>query len=255
MTGYSARLTDELLRRSLVEMAAGPDAGQLLTEVMRTVDATAQVRRRPWDTRGWGRYGVLLAAALLIAAAIGTAVALSRPQPAPQPTPVPPGSVIRVTDFFQWFSYRLPSADAAMLTSGPRGYSLRDGSRELQLFDIWTQNVSDPVSVVLELESTWGACIDRVRPAELGNLPAISARFTPGAGVCSALRFREPGIGTTDVVISDPSTLLVAQTSHGMLGVLISAPTAEGLAAWAPIAMAYVDSFEFTTLNSFDNAP
>jgi len=445
MTANPVRLTDELLRRSLAELAAGPDASQLLTEVLRTVDATAQVRRRPWDTRGWGRYGVLLAAALLVAAAIGTAVALSRPQPAPLPTPtvpvvpvadaiqasdfvVPfsyrlpasetvrlsgpvgrslpytiyaresreptrrlevflvsgwvhscapatttrpiarepqallealrdqegvgvgpisattlgnlpamaaeidpaqsacaavsfhedglgiggqaiepslsnPGRVIvgqtrdttigviisaataeayadwlpialgyvnsfvfedlsttasdlvRVTDFPQWFAYRLPTADAAKLTHGPSGYSLRDGSRELRLIDIWTQTVSDPPSVVQDLLGTWGACLEHTGSSTLGNLPAVSARFTPGSGTCSELRFHEPGIGSTDVVVSDPATLLVAQTSHGTIGVIISAASADELAAWTPTAMAYVDSFEFTTLNSFDNAP
>ncbi len=251
MTRIARTLNDDLLRRALMELAEGPDASALVSDVLRTVDSATQVRRRPWDISGSRRAGLLLVAAILTAA-IGGAVALSSPRPAPEPTPSPPavpGAAIQVDDFVQWFTYRVPPGQSALLETPQAeypAYTLTDGSRRLQLFSIWSQEVTDPIEVVQDIRDRMGSCITGVRPATLGNLPAITAEFTPGRGGCSMLSFFSPGINTQPITVSDPSRLLVAQTSHGTIGVLISAPTDEDLAAWLPIAGAYVDSFEFT---------
>jgi hypothetical protein len=252
MTRNARTLNDDLLRRALMELAEGPDASALVSDVLRTVDSATQVRRRPWDISGSRRGGLLLVAAVLTAA-IGGAVALSSPRPAPEPTPSPPpvpDAAIRVENFVQWFTYRVPPGQSVLLETPQAEYpahTLTDGSRRLQLFSIWSQEVTDPVEVVQGLRDRMGSCITRIRPATLGNLPAMTAEFAPGPGRCSTLSFFAPGIGTNAITVSDPSRLLVAQTSHGTIGVLISAPTDEELAAWLPNAEAYVDSFEFTT--------
>ena len=90
MSENARHLTDELLQRALTELAADPDGTVLLTDVLRSVDSTAQVRRRPWDVRGWRGAGLLVAAALLVTAAIGSALVLSSRQPEPQPSPSAP---------------------------------------------------------------------------------------------------------------------------------------------------------------------
>jgi hypothetical protein len=259
MTRTARSLSDDLLRRALAELAAGPDASALVSDVLRSVDTATQVPRRRWDVSGSRRAGLLLVAAVLTAA-IGGAVALSSPRPAPEPTPSPPavpGAAIQVDDFVQWFTYQVPPGRTALLETPQAEYpahTLTDGSRRLQLFSIWSQEVTDPVEVVQGLRDRMGSCITGVRPATLGNLPAMVAEFTPGPGRCSTLSFFSPGIGTTPISVSDPSKLLVAQTSHGTIGVLVSAPTDDELRAWLPVAQAYVDSFEFTTgVNRFDD--
>ena len=80
MNERATPITDEALRRALVELAGEPDANALLTEVIRTVDDMPQVRRRPWGTPRWER-GALLVAALLATLGIGAAVALNRHAP------------------------------------------------------------------------------------------------------------------------------------------------------------------------------
>ena len=90
MSENARRLTDERLQRALTELSAGPDGTDLLTDVLRSVDSTAQVRRRPWDVPGWRGAGLLVAAALLVTAAIGSALVLASRQPEPQPSPSAP---------------------------------------------------------------------------------------------------------------------------------------------------------------------
>ena len=112
MTTNSSRLTDDLLRRALTELAAGPDGDMLLRDVLGAVESRPQVARRPWDTRRWGRSAVLVAvAALLVVAMVGATVVLTQPQPSPPPTRTPlplSDEVVRVPDFLAPFSYRVP---------------------------------------------------------------------------------------------------------------------------------------------------
>jgi hypothetical protein len=252
MTRTTLPLRDDLLRRALSELAAGPGADDLVADVLRVVDSAPQVSRRPWDILASRRAGLLMVAALLTAA-IGGAVVLSSSRPNPEPTPSPravSGEAIQVDNFVQWFTYRVPTGETAGLREQPQSeypaYVVTDGPRRLRLFSIWSPEVTNPVELMQETRDRMGSCISDVRPDRLGNLEAMSADFTPRPGRCAQLRFFSPGIGTRTISVSDPSRLIVAQTSHGPIGVLISAPTIEDLAAWLPRAQAYVDTFEFT---------
>jgi hypothetical protein len=259
MTTNATPLTDELLRRALAELADGPDGSALLTEVMRRADTTAQVARRPWDTRGWGRVGVLVVAALLLAGAIGAAVVLSSPEPDPQPL----SEVISVPGFVQPFAYRLPPGETVRLT--PRGpeppsvLAANSGSRTLEVFLV-TGEVSacghqldpsgfDPPAFMRGLREALGAGIGPITQTTLGNLPALSAEIRLDASPCQTLVFFQHGIGwgggNEPRLLDQPSTLIVARTNYGTVGALISATTEDDYAEWLPIARAYLDNFAF----------
>ena len=85
MTGPHPTLSDELIHRSLTELADGPDAGQLRDEVLRAVDSMPQ-QRTSWLGFGSRRTALVLVVAALLLAALASAVALG-------------SLVLRTTDF------------------------------------------------------------------------------------------------------------------------------------------------------------
>jgi hypothetical protein len=280
MTRTARPLTDERLRLALVELAGQPDASLLLPEVLRSIDALPQVRRRPWDTRGWGR-GVLLVAALLATLAIGAAIAFSGPRPDPQPVPSPRPGAISALEFVVPFTYVLPNPESAPLTV--RGsdspvvlYSLAgsyfppdaQGFRRLEVFLVTGQVHrcvnpdaiegqdthrlnTEPSAYLEELRDRIGVGIGPISPATLGNLVAVRATVDPAANSCEGSRIHEDGLGlswvTFEPSLDNPGTLIVGRTGDTTIGVLISASNDELLAEWLPIAQAYVDSFIFET--------
>lgn len=268
MTRYASPLTDERLRRALSELAAGPDGSDLLIEVLRTVDSTAQVGRRPWDVRGWGRPMLVLAAVLLITAAIGLAVAAS-PRPQPQPTPV-----ITVSDFIVPFTYRLPAGETGTLASigaaEPGVIYARQTTfpRRLEVFLVTglLHNclgpgapgdngtfvfTDDPSAFLQELRDTAGVGLGSIRPATLGNLSGWGAEVDPAANACGQNALHETGLGlgaiSLEAKLDYPGKLLVARSGETTIGVLITASSEDELAEWLPIAQAVVDTFVFST--------
>lgn len=199
-----------------------------------------------------GRPVLLAAAAVVLMGAIGAAVAalglLARPGQAPLAPTEPPR--IRVSGFVQDFTYAVPPGQTARLelTSQAPAYTVHHELGQLQLFSIWAGGeVTDPVEVVEGLRETMAECVAPPRATMLGNLPAVGTDFRPTAGACGRLSFHQPGIGIGDITASTPSILVVAQTSHGTIGVLISAATDQDLAQWRRIARQYVDRFVFTS--------
>lgn len=277
MTGSTSRLSDELLRRSLSELAANPDGSALLTDVLRTVDSTAQVGRRPWDAPGWGRAGLLVATVVLITAALGAAVVFSALRPQPQPTPSAPAVVsdaITVSDFVVPFTYRLPQGETAKLGRVGRAepaviYSRQRGfSDHLSVFII-TQYLhacptvtgdpaddtlmigTEPSAIMQALRDTAGVGLGPISTTTMGNLPAVTAEVDPAGNLCGHYAFHENGLGlgatSMERTLDDPSRLIVARTETRTIGVLISSATQDELVQWLPIAQAYVDSFVFET--------
>jgi hypothetical protein len=266
MTTSTTRLTDDLLRRALAELADGPDASLLLTEVLRHVEAAPQVARRPWDTRGWGRAGVLVVAALLLVGAIGAAVVLSGPRPDPQPIPTPdPQEPISVPGFVQPFTYRLPPGETLRLE--PRGpepplvLAAEGGNRVLEIFSIrgsvggcgdaasLDETGLNPARFMDGLRGMLGDGMGPERLTTLGNLPAMAADVDLAAVPCRALTFHQSGIGWSGVrlprLLDQPSSLIVARTNYGMVGAIISARSEAAYDEWLPIARAYLDSIVF----------
>jgi hypothetical protein len=285
MTDNARRLTDDVLRRALSELAAGPDADLLLTDVLRAVDGRTQVGRRPWDTRGWSRAALLVAATLLlVAATIGATVVLTRPQP--QPTPQPSASAtavsrpmptslplnaeqFQVSDFVVPFTYHLPVGVSSQLIKGGDVVYYVDArggeSGRLTLFPVSsnvhgcgsssgnglpTSGIADePTAFFEELRNTVGAGIGPVSTTTLGNLRAVGADIVPNLGTCShaTLHVDRLGLqyGDWEPRLSSPGHLIVARTRGTTIGVHISAPTEDALASWLPIALAYVNGLEF----------
>lgn len=272
MTANPTRLTDEVLRRALIELAGGPDAELLLTEVVRIVDDTPQARRLPWAAPGFGR-GALLVAALIATLAVGVAVALSQPRPAPEPDP----SVITVTDFILPFTYRVPAEDAEPMHgiaagSGPYTmYGVTSTSGTLSIFEV-TGNVHpcgsrevdpsassgtvpsvhlsrEPAAFLDELRDEVGVGLGAARETTLGNLPAVEAEIVTAAGRCSDALIHQNGMGLSwlslEPALRGPATLIVASTGDTSIGVLISAGNEDAYSNWLPVARAYVDSFVF----------
>ena len=272
MTANPTRLTDEVLRRALIELTGEPDAEVLLTEVVRIVDDTPQVRRLPWAAPAWGR-GALLVAALIVMLAAGVAVALSQPRPAPQPDP----SVIAVTDFVLPFTYRVPAEEAERMHGIGAGtgpfpmYGITSGSNRLTVFEV-TGNVHecgardtdpsassvtvssvelsrDPTTFMDELRDEVGVGLGAAREAMLGNLPAVEAEIGPAAGRCSDALIHQNGLGLgwagLEPALRGPATLIVASANGTSIGVMISASNEDAYSHWLPVARAYVDSFVF----------
>jgi hypothetical protein len=275
MTTISPHLTDDRLRQALSELAAGPESDLLLAGVLRIVDSQTQVGRRAWDTRGWGRASLLIAAVgLLVAAAIGATVTFSHPQPSPQPThtPLPLSSeLIRVTDFVVPFTYRLPVGTPAQLQpygSLDKLYFIdarAGGPGRLTLFPVNgivhgcgtgagnglpTSTVAlDPAAFLEALRDTYGAGIGPTRPSVLGNLPAVGADVDPKLGTCVSVAIHLDGLGLSyaqyEPSLSSPGRLIVARTQGRTVAVLISASSAEALTEWLPIGEAFVDGMVF----------
>jgi hypothetical protein len=270
MTGPTVRLTDETLRRSLVELAGEPDANALLSEVLRTVDTVPQVRRRAWSSMRWERR-VLLVAAVLATLGIGAAVSLSAPRPDPQPIPSPEGIV--VPDFAVPFTYRLPEGVTEHLHSKgrvtPYPIFALSGDRLTLFLVTGTGNVHscedlddesdgsvdstsvgrDPVAFLEGLRDDVGVGIGPIQPAMLGNLPAVAAEIDPEKGTCSRARVHENslGLGATaqEPLLRGPSTLIVAQAGAETIGVLIRGADEAAYREWLPLAYEYVQSFDF----------
>jgi hypothetical protein len=277
MTTNAVRLTDDLLRASLRELAEGRDGGELMADVMRTVDATPQLQRRLWDAPGLGRAGLLVAAALLLTVLIGTAVALSLPRPQPEPTPSADAELprpVRASAFVVPFTYLVPAGETAELTYEPsypaviytlrHGYSQPTRTRKLEVFlveghvhgcpsasEATATLDRDPQTFLEELRDEIGVGIARIRPAMMGNLPGFSADIDPRASTCDLVYLHENGMGlgwaSREPRLDRPSRLIVARVGATTIGVRISASTAEELAVWLPTAQAYVDSFVFRT--------
>ena len=278
MSENARHLTDELLQRALTELAAGPDGTVLLTDVLRSVDSTAQVRRRPWDVRGWRGAGLLVAATLLVTAAIGSALVLASRQPEPQPSPSAPAllpGVFSASDFVAPFTYSLPPGQRAHLTrmgaTTPAELYGRDGgtgSRRLRVFV-----VTGAVHVCPDESSTYY----RQRPDQRGavRLPAGASgyrrrryrtdpanharepsrvwvrrsipRATRARRSCSTRAGWAFGSTGLEPKLDNPSMLIIGQAGLKTIGVLISASNEDDYAAWLPIAQAYVDTFAFDT--------
>ncbi len=88
MTTRRAPINDMLLKRALDELAAGADADRLATEVMWSVDSTAQARRPFWSPVGIPPRMVLVIAVGLLLAALAGAIAgglIRLPLPDPPP--------------------------------------------------------------------------------------------------------------------------------------------------------------------------
>jgi hypothetical protein len=284
MTAKSARLTDELLRRSLTELAAGPDADELLTDVIRTVDSTTQVHRRPWDLQGFGRPALLLAAVLLLTASIGLAVFLSSPRPEPQPSPTASARpvtvlpIVQPTDFIEPFRYTLPPGESITLRpisrTAPHVVYGRTGAtreRTLEVFLVTgivhtgpcngvdpdgnggpTRGFDvdqEPRTLLEDLRDEVRVAVGPISQARLGNIPAFAAEIDPTQSICANTSFHENGqglfSGSVEPTLENPSKLIVGRIGDRTIAVLISATTEEALAEWLPIAQAYVDSFRF----------
>jgi hypothetical protein len=273
MTTNAAHLTDELLRRSLAELAAGPDADMLLTDVLRTVDGQAQVARRPWDTRGWGRAMVLVAAAALLAAAtIGATVVLTQPKPSPQPTRTPlplTNEVIRVPDFTVPFSYRMPAGMSGKLEvsyTPDSFYAIRaktgDGGSffvfpitgEMHAFPVTGSSRTcmsrpDPKNDQDLTAFLQGLDEGPVSPTSLGGEAALSVAIDPAHSASRNALFHIHGLAASQLEpslsLANPGRLIVTATGAGAVGVLIYAADDTALADWMPVAAALVNGFRF----------
>jgi hypothetical protein len=275
MTTNSQPLTDDLLRRALTELAGGPDGDMLMADVLRAVDSRPQVAPRPWDTRGWRRTAVLVAAAaLLVAAMVGTTVVLMRPQPSPPPptrTPLPlSNQVVRVPDFFVPFTYRMPVGMSDRLeTSFLRNmiYSIGSkttGSEKLVLFRISgdmhaipgpdgtgeCRSIGHEPATDEELESfLQGLDEGPVTRTTLGELPAFTVAIDAAHSACRNSLFH---VGSISGIAREPELQLVypgfftaAWTPAGTVGALIYAPTNSALAEWLPVAQALLNGLRF----------
>jgi Tol biopolymer transport system component len=88
-------MSEATLRQALRELAAGPDATGLNSDVLAAVATTPQVGASPWPTLIVGRRATLLvAAALLLAALAATLAALGGLLPRPLPTPFSPSTIV-----------------------------------------------------------------------------------------------------------------------------------------------------------------
>jgi hypothetical protein len=88
-------LTDEILREALLELATGPDAGDLAANVIRSVAATPQRGGLAWPLFDLGRRTSLILVAGLLLAALAAAVAVySGVLPRPVPLPAAPSTVV-----------------------------------------------------------------------------------------------------------------------------------------------------------------
>lgn len=272
MTGHVDRLSDDVLRRALSELAAGPDADLLMADVLRTVDGHAQVGRRPWDTRGWGRAALLVAAvALLASAVIGATVTLMRPEPSPEPvrSPIPlTNEVVNVPDFFVPFSYRVPEGMSGKLetVSNPDSlYTIRPsaGSGTFVLFPITgTMHVfpvggatphcrSQPSLATDDDVATFLRGLDEgpVNQTSLGGQAAFSVSIDPSRSSCRNSRFHVDGLNAAflepELQLVYPGRLIVARTADATIGLLIYAPTDAALSAWLPVADALTSGLTF----------
>jgi hypothetical protein len=266
MTDHAARLTDELLRRALTELAGSPDGDMVLTDVLRRVDQREQVARRPWDTRGWGRTAfVLIAALLLAAAAIGTTVLLWHPKPPPS---APISAFLSQDTQLIPFSYRIPGGEHAQLiprVSGSEGgpvLSRVNGSRKLEVFTVTgylhtcdvpgrTGNATlpvEPAGFLSGLRTELHVPLGETSTTTLGNLSAVRADIHASSSACGpALHLNNLGFSYKgwEPALKNPGRLILARDGDATIGVLISAATDADLAAWLPVAQDYVDTLVF----------
>ncbi len=279
MTGRSIRLTDETLRRALVELAGEPDAGALLNDVIRAVDVQPQAQRLPWALPS---RGVLLVAALLATLGIGAAVALSVPRPDPQPAPTPSAEEAvtdTVPEFAIPFRYVVPDGETDTLGTldgqlpPETMHALLRGQGSLTVFLITgqvhtcediaelggsaegtttsTSLGTEPIAFLERLRDDAGVGLGPIRQTMLGNLPAVEAQIDSSAGSCWDVRVHEDRMGlhwaTLEPELRGPGTLIVARSQGTTIGALIKATDGESYAEWEPIAREYIDSFEFET--------
>ncbi len=284
MTSGPVRLTDDALHRALVELAGHPGDSALLTHVMRTVDVTPQVRRRPWDIPPLGR-GALLVAAALAALGIGAAVALTQPQPSPQPAPSTPAREperLTVAEFVLPFRYVIPEGETDEVTQlgGPGVYPLFGlfrGSANLTVFEVTgivhscelekvpeqSEPVrvgqrlgTDPATYVEDLRNRVGIEIDEGRPGTLGNLPAVEAEIGTSETADCYPQAHVDGMGiggaAQEPELRGPGKLIVAEAERRdrTIGVLIKAADQAAYEAFLPVAEAYLRSFDFYTADN-----
>ena len=266
MIDHAARLTDELLRRALVELAGSPDGDVVLTDVMHRVDGLPQIRRRPWDTRGWGRTALILIAALLLAAAaIGTTILLWHPKPPPSE---PISAFLSQDTEIIPFTYRIPGGERGQLVprvSGTEGSGILSrvgASQTLELFVVTgyvhscepparagsVELPAEPSGFLSGLRTRLGVALGESSTTTLGNLPAVSADIRgPGAPCGPALHLSGLGLGYKrwEPQLKNPGRLILARDGDATIGAYISAATDADLAAWLPIAQGYVDSLVF----------
>jgi hypothetical protein len=275
MTERRMRLTDDALRRALVELAGEPDANALLAEVMRTVDTAPQVGRRPWHVPRLER-GALLVAALIATLALGAAVALTQPTPEPQPQPTIRPEAIAVRDFTVPFTYVRPEGtpfELRNITGNPHPiYGLTEGRGNLSVFVIdrlvhscedldpspsaaagagITRVAEDPIALLEDLRNEVGVGVGEIRPAMLGNLPGVEAEIDSTRGTCSFARIHVDGTGIggleREPLLAGPATLIVARTGETTIAALISADGEGAYEEWLPTAREYLGSFLFDT--------
>jgi hypothetical protein len=206
----------------------------------------------------------------------------STPRPG-QPAGAPSSGLISVPDFVVPFAYQLPSGEtvelsrtgypdspAVIYTRRSVAYAPNAGSRALQVFLVtglvhpceaeatrnpsgWTTSPStklktEPMAFMEGLRDIAGVSIGPITATTLGNLPAVTADLGP-PGSCPETLMHENGLGlgwrNDEPALKYPSRLTVAKAGGRTIGVLITASTETDLAAWLPIAQAYVDSFVF----------
>lgn len=115
MTTKRALLTDALIREALQDLAAGPDAGALTSDVLRHVDGTSQARGLPWPAFQGHRRTVLVGlAALLVVGLVGALIAAGSFRRTLLVPAGPPSLVVQ-----QWNGQRDPASRVTHLLFTP----------------------------------------------------------------------------------------------------------------------------------------
>jgi len=208
-----------------------------------------------------------------------------RPSATQMPTShaAPASGLIRVSDFVVPFTYRLPSGETVELSrsgypDSPAviysrkavSYGQDAGSTAIQVFLVTgsvhscgpsmtpnsagavssqsTRLKTDPEAFMEGLRDRAGVSMGLITETTLGNLPAVTADLGP-PGSCAETLMHENGLGigwqSKEPAVKYPGRLIIGRAGARAIGVLITASTETGLAAWLPIAQAYVDSFVF----------
>ena len=105
---------------------------------------------------------------------------------------------------------------------------------------------TDPADVLADLRDTAGIDLDPVTPMQLDGRPAQAAFIRDHAA--SDIHVKGPITGLTSgpfVILNQPCRLIVSQVNGQVVFVVVWAQTAEGLEAFLPTAMGFVDSIHF----------
>ena len=107
----------------------------------------------------------------------------------------------------------------------------------------------DPETFFARLDSTQNFAVADIQAAELGGVPALSARVVADPKRYSHLDLPSVsgGYGRSSVDFRHPSRALVAQIGDALVLVQIWAGTEDDLEEWLPTAMSFVGSLRFST--------